>query len=223
MTDPRPAPMFLADARGLDFLNTVAAPWGSEIEWLGNGQDLLAWLEQAGLVPADVAKAMRADAIPGELDATAAQARALREWFRSFALAHAGRPIAPTALAELGPLNRLLERDDAYGAIVASETDAPMLAVEGAHEHAPALHWRWLRRWRTPDTLLLPVAQAMADLVCDADFTLVRNCEGPTCTMLFFDTTKGHARRWCSMAVCGNRAKQAKHRARVKGPPQVLL
>jgi predicted RNA-binding Zn ribbon-like protein len=56
----------------------------------------------------------------------------------------------------------------------------------------------------------------MADLVCDADFTMVKKCEGPTCTMLFLDTTKGHARRWCSMAVCGNRAKQASHRARVK-------
>jgi predicted RNA-binding Zn ribbon-like protein len=217
MTDPRPAPMFFADAHGLDFLNSVAAPWGSEIEWLGNGHDLLAWLEQAGLVPADVAKAMRADAIPGELDAVAAQARALREWFRGFVLAHAGRPIKPKALAELGPLSRLLERDDAYGAIVASETLAHTRVVQGAHEHAPSLHWRWRRRWRTPDTLLSPIAQAMADLVCDADFTLVRNCEGPTCTMLFLDTTKGHARRWCSMAVCGNRAKQAAHRSRVKG------
>jgi predicted RNA-binding Zn ribbon-like protein len=206
--------MFLADARGLDFLNTVAAPWGSDIEWLGSGQDLLAWLDQAGLLPVDVAKTMRTDAIPEELDTVAAQARALREWFRSFVLAHAGRPIEPNALAELGQLNRLLERDDAYGAIVASETQPQTRAVEDAHEHS--LHWRWLRRWRTPDTLLLPIAQAMADLVCDADFTQVRNCEGPTCTMLFLDTTKGHARRWCSMAVCGNRAKQATHRARVK-------
>ena len=114
----------------------------------------------------------------------------------------------------MGQLNRLLERDDAYGAIVTSETQPQTRAVEDAHEHS--LHWRWVRRWRTPDTLLLPIAQAMADLVCDADFTQVRNCEGPTCTMLFLDTTKGHARRWCSMAVCGNRAKQATHRARVK-------
>ena len=214
MTDARPAPMFIADAHGLDFLNTVAAPSGSEIEWLGNGQDLLAWLEQAGLVTADVAKAMRADTIPGELDAVAAQARVLREWFRSFVLTHAGRPVESNALAELGPLNRLLERDEAHGIIVASETHAQMPAEAPPRGHG--LHWHWRRRWRTPDTLLLPVAQAMADLVCDADFTMVKNCEGPTCTMLFLDTTKGHARRWCSMALCGNRAKQATHRARAK-------
>jgi predicted RNA-binding Zn ribbon-like protein len=214
MTDTRPAPMFIADAHGLDFLNTVAAPWGSDIEWLGNGQDLLAWLEHAGLVTADVAKAMRADTIPGELDAVAAQARVLREWFRDFVLTHAGQPIEANALAELGPLNRLLERDEAYGEIVASETRDAQAPAEAPHDHG--LHWHWRRRWRTPDTLLSPVAQAMADLVCDADFTMVKNCEGPTCTMLFLDTTKGHARRWCSMAVCGNRAKQATHRARAK-------
>jgi predicted RNA-binding Zn ribbon-like protein len=215
MTDPRPAPMFIADAHGLDFLNTVAAPWGSDIEWLGSGPDLLAWLEQAGLVAADVAKAMRVDTIPGELDAVAAQARVLREWFRNFVLTHAGHPVESDALAELGPLNRLLERDEAYGAIVASDTDDAQTLAEAPHDHG--LHWRWHRRWRTPDTLLLPIAQTMADLVCDADFTMVKNCEGPACTMLFLDTTKGHARRWCSMAVCGNRAKQATHRARAKG------
>lgn len=214
MMDPRPAPMFVADAHGLDFLNTIAAPWGSDIEWLGNGEDLLAWLEQAGLVTADVAKTMRADTIPGELDAVAAQARVLREWFRNFVLTHAGHPLEPNALTELGPLNRLLERDEAYGEIVASETH-PQTVAEAPHDHG--LHWHWRRRWRTPDTLLLPIAQAMADLLCDEDFTMVKNCEGPTCTMLFLDTTKGHARRWCTMAVCGNRAKQATHRARAKG------
>ena len=210
MTNSRPAPMFIADARSLDFLNTVAAPWGSNIEWLDHGQDLLAWLEQAGLVEASVAKTMRTNTIPGELDAVAAQARVLREWFRGFVLAHAGHQINSNVLAELGPLNRHLQRDEAFCEIVRAdgETDA---------RHSDHLHCRWSRRWRTPDTLLLPVAQAMADLVCNADFTMVKKCEGPTCTMLFLDTTKGHARRWCSMAVCGNRAKQASHRARLKG------
>ena len=215
MTDPRPAPMFIADAHGLDLLNTLAAPWGSDIEWLANGQDFLAWLERAGLIAAEDTRAIRAGTIPGELDAVAAQARALREWFRGFVLKHAGHPLKSDALPELNPLNRLLERDQAYGAIVTSESLARM-SVQAPHDHH-ALHWRWHRRWRTPDMLLLPVSVAMANIVCEADFTLVKKCEGPACTMLFLDTTKGHARRWCSMAVCGNRAKQATHRARVKG------
>lgn len=52
------------------------------------------------------------------------------------------------------------------------------------------------------------------DLVCHADFRLIRACEGTACTLMFLDRTKAHARRWCSMAVCGNRAKAAAHRAR---------
>jgi predicted RNA-binding Zn ribbon-like protein len=32
----------------------------------------------------------------------------------------------------------------------------------------------------------------------------------------FYDTTKSGTRRWCSMAVCGNRAKAARHYERAK-------
>jgi predicted RNA-binding Zn ribbon-like protein len=44
----------------------------------------------------------------------------------------------------------------------------------------------------------------------------VKGCEGPVCTLLFLDRTRARARRWCSMAVCGNRAKQAAHRTRTR-------
>jgi predicted RNA-binding Zn ribbon-like protein len=73
---------------------------------------------------------------------------------------------------------------------------------------------RRLRRWVTPNALLLPIAEALADLVCSEDFSLVKGCEGKICTFLFLDRTNGRARRWCSMAVCGNRAKQEAHRYR---------
>jgi len=73
-----------------------------------------------------------------------------------------------------------------------------------------------VRRWTSPDQLLQPIAGAIADLVCDADFRLIRVCEGSACTLMFLDRTKAHARRWCSMAVCGNRAKAAAYRARAK-------
>jgi hypothetical protein len=55
---------------------------------------------------------------PGELDEVAAQARALREWFRGFVLVHMGRPLTAKAQKLLEPLNRLLERDEGYGAIM---------------------------------------------------------------------------------------------------------
>jgi predicted RNA-binding Zn ribbon-like protein len=67
---------------------------------------------------------------------------------------------------------------------------------------------------------LLPVGEALARLVCDEDFSHVKACEGRACTLLFADHTRGHARRWCSMALCGNRAKQVAHRDRLKAHRQ---
>ena len=72
------------------------------------------------------------------------------------------------------------------------------------------------RHWREPDELLAPIAAAMAELLSESDHALVRRCTNPACPLWFYDRTKGHRRRWCSQAVCGNRAKVAAHRARVR-------
>jgi predicted RNA-binding Zn ribbon-like protein len=205
MTDARPPAMFIADALGLDFLNSLAVPLDTPVEYLASGEDLVAWLRQAGLVPAAVLDETLAHAGPGELDAVAAQARAVREWFRGFVREHRGRHLDAQAVARLEPLNRLLARDEGYGQVC---------AVPGQEADA-GLQWVPMRRWRSPDALLLPIAQAMAELLTTADFSQVKACEGPACTLFFLDRTRGHKRRWCNMAVCGNRAKQAAHRERL--------
>jgi predicted RNA-binding Zn ribbon-like protein len=201
--------MFIADALGLDFLNSVAMPVDVPVEYLASGEDLVAWLRRAGLVPAPVLDETLANAGPGELDAVAAQARALREWFRGFVREHRGRRLDAQAVAALEPLNRLLARDEGYGQIRATADP------DDAGDSATGLQWVPMRRWRSPDALLLPIAQAMAELLATADFSQVKACEGPACTLLFLDRTRGHKRRWCNMAVCGNRAKQAAHRERL--------
>jgi predicted RNA-binding Zn ribbon-like protein len=61
-----------------------------------------------------------------------------------------------------------------------------------------------------PSKLNVPVAEALADLFCYGDLRLLRKCENPNCILYFYDTTKNHRRRWCSMAVCGNQAKARK-------------
>ena len=47
----------------------------------------------------------------------------------------------------------------------------------------------------------------------------IKHCENPTCVLWFFDTTRNGTRRWCSMAVCGNRMKARRHYGRVKAEP----
>lgn len=217
MTDTRPPPFFIADSMGLDFLNSIAVPVDTKVEWLASGEDLLAWLKQAGLVPDDVLDAFRKSALPGELDAIAAQGRALRDWFKPFVYKHMGRPIEPNALRQLEPLNQLLARDEEFGQIVVRDRLHDQEDDHGQENRGTSgLAWRPQRRWQSPKSLLLPLARSLADLVCTEDFTYVKACEGPECTLLFVDRTRGRARRWCSMAVCGNRAKQAAHRKRVQ-------
>ncbi len=201
----RPPAIFIADSLGLDFLNSVATPVDTPIDWLDSGDGFLEWLAQAKLVPADALDGLKARAMAGELDKVADQARALREWFRGFVRKHAGRPLSSKVFRELGPLNRLLERDEAFSQI--SRHDA---------SDGDRLELRMMRRWQSPESLLLPIGEAMAKFVCEEDFADLKACEGHRCTLLFADRTRRRSRRWCSMAICGNRAKQAAHRKRLK-------
>ena len=209
VTPGRLPPLFIADALALDFLNSIATPVDEVVEWIGCGEDLLAWLAQANLVSDDILASLRTSALPGEIDAVAAQARALREWFRGFVREHKGKPLRSSALAELEPLNTVLARDEKYGRIVARPRTQAQEAQSG-------LEWRSQRRWRSPDTLLLPIAKTLAGLVCEEDFTRVKACEGAGCVLYFIDRTNSTARRWCSMAICGNRAKQSALRGRLR-------
>ena len=197
--------VFIADSLGLDFLNSIATPVDTPVDWLDSGDGLLRWLAQAKLVPADVLDALKARAMPGELDKIADQARDLREWFRGFVRKRMGRPLTPKALHELGPLNRLLERDEAFSQISLHR-----------HNDGDRLELQMMRRWRSPESLLLPIGEALAQFVCEEDFADVKVCEGHSCTLVFADRTRRRARRWCSMAICGNRAKQAAHRNRLR-------
>jgi predicted RNA-binding Zn ribbon-like protein len=201
----RPPAIFVGNAPGLDFLNSIATPVDTPIDWIDDGEGLLSWLEQAQLVPSEALKSFRAHALPGELDKVADQARSLRESVRGFVGQHKGFPLAAEGLVQLEPLNRLLERDESFHRIIR----------QPAGGNRP-FQLQMVRRWRTPEALLLPIGEALAQLVCTVDFSNVKACEGPACTLLFADQTRGHARRWCSMAICGNRATQAAHRHRVK-------
>lgn len=203
MTTHPPA-FFIADARGLDFLNSIATPADTPVDWIADGRGFIDWLGQAGLVPSGDLDEIAARAAPGELDRIAGEARDLRQWFGAFVRDHAGGPLGPDAAASLDPLNRLLERDQAYLQIAAH-------ADEHGHRRL-ALETR--RRWRSPESLLIPIGEAIARVVAEEDFTHIKACEGHRCTLMFVDRARARARRWCSMGICGNRAKVAAHRRR---------
>jgi hypothetical protein len=149
-----PPAILIAGAPGLDFLNSIAQPTNTVIDWIDSGEGLLNWLGEVGLVPAEAPEAFRKQALPGELDKVADQARELREWFRGVVKQHKGRPLGLEAFAELAPLNRLLQRDESYVQIAPRD-----------HEGHGHFGVQRMRRWRSPESLLLPVGEALANLV----------------------------------------------------------
>ena len=200
----RPAPFLVAEHPALDALNSRCAPWGNDIEWWDNGESLMDWMLAAGLIDQGVIDTLHERCSAQALNRVADQARDLREHFRELISRYAGAPLTPAALADLAQIREQLPKDRQYMDVVATD-------------NGEGIELRWQRKWEKPEQLLAPLVEKMADILCSPQLLNVRNCEWPPCTLWFLDTTKNKKRRWCSMQVCGNRAKAAAHRAKKKG------
>lgn len=193
------SPLFLADRPALDFLNTVLAPRTETIEFLSNGEGLLAWLKQAGLVDAAEIAAIRQHFSCESLNAASAEARSLREWFRGVVEQRARGLDAKAMAGVVKRLNPILARSSRHSALeVRGRTLVP----------------RECRLWTDARQLLVPLAETMSALLTEVDWSRIRRCANPRCTLWFRDSTKSARRLYCSAAVCGNRAKVAAYRAR---------
>jgi len=183
------APLFLADDLALDFINTKYGVGDARRELFDSDARVLDWLERAGLTSTSEAKGSRGALLDAAL--------ALRESAGALIEKRKGGLVGNPA-----GLNRLLALDSSYEQLVWTKRQAVR-----CERH---------RRVSSVEGLLVPVAHAVAVLVAEADFSLVRKCESSDCTLWFYDRTKSHRRRWCSMALCGNRMKVAAFRARKK-------
>jgi predicted RNA-binding Zn ribbon-like protein len=193
------APMLLrlGGHRALDFLNTWRDP-GEVEEALGDGSAFGAWLLAVDhLAPSDLARLKRRFG-EAAMDEAAAEARRFREWAREWLTRWQHAPGARYT-KELQELNRLLAREDRNRQVIAGK-DGMEIREVSAFESAATL-------------VSLPAAD-IADLVTREDPDLIRECAGDPCTLWFLDRTRSHRRRFCSAAVCGNRAKVAAFRER---------
>jgi hypothetical protein len=141
--------IFIANAAGLNFLNSIATPVDGVVDRLNGGDGLMDWLAQSKLVPSETL-------MPEELDKVAEQARDLRQWLRAFIQEHQGRPLLGVDLSNLAPLSKLLERDESYKQLI-------QLAGGGRL----ALHAT--RRRHSPESLLIPIGEKLAQLVTEED------------------------------------------------------
>jgi predicted RNA-binding Zn ribbon-like protein len=179
---------FVGDNLAINFINTRRMVEGQLTDTLQSDRDVKAWLKR---LEVPVAKG----SLPFSDGALLQRARELRE----IALA-AVRDRKSGKKPSLLALNRFLE----------AAPNHAMLTTDDAKN---------IRKTRvygkeTVEAFLAPVAEAVADMLANADFDLVRHCEGNACVLWFYDRTKGHRRRWCTSTGCGNRAKVAAFRAR---------
>lgn len=198
-------PLRVGDHAALDFLNSVFTPLDEPIDLLRDGASLLKWLATSGAVRATVAVDAAAYTAQ-QLNRVAAEARALREWFRELLFRWSIKGARSVRAADLERLNALLANGSLQQSIVRGP-DGMELRIE--------------RHIDSPAAVLAELAAACADLLATHRAEQVRQCESPACTLWFADTKRGPRRRWCSMAVCGNRMKVAAHRARQRAEPDL--
>ena len=63
---------------------------------------------------------------------------------------------------------------------------------------------------KTENLLLTKIAIELVKLLSSKEFKYLKKCDNHKCSLYFIDTSKNHSRRWCSMEICGNRAKVSK-------------
>lgn len=114
------------------------------------------------------------------------------------------------ALRELLRANNGVEIDRAAASATLDEAARRAgLAVrfdDGAVRFAPT-------RGGTDGGLALVLA-AVGEAMADGSFSKVKACRSDTCRYAFVDNARNRSRQWCSMRVCGNRAKARTFRAR---------
>jgi predicted RNA-binding Zn ribbon-like protein len=182
----------------IDFVDTVN--WRTSDhpeERLRSYADLVAWAQRVALVGVEDAAGLlaQAEAQPSLAADVLCCAIDLREaLYRILTVAGDGAvPLQP----DLDLLNGELGAAMAHGELVLA---------------APGFALRWKHDPARLDGFLLPIARSAADLLTSGDLDRLGVCHGePGCGWLFYDTSRNHSRRWCTMEFCGNRAKAKRH------------
>lgn len=189
-------PLAVAGHPALELCNTRAG-WGEDAprEYLTTYADLVVWAREIGLVPPGDARRLLSAAAASPEQAADALARAT-----------AFRADLYRVLTERPAPQDALDRVSDVVAASGTEVRVERADVEGG-----------LTTRRRPDSLELPlhaVADSARRLVEDGLVADVGRCPGTGCGWLFL--RNGRARRWCIMALCGNRAKARRHAERAR-------
>jgi len=182
-----PVPL-VAGRPALDFANL--APSAHDLSW----DEFVSFLVDGRLVSEERAARLRSLSAtePLAVDAVLLRILRLRESLRAmFAAIVEGKPF-PRSWVE--PINEILRITEGHDELIARDGSWSLHFV--ARESG--LEW-----------LLAAIARSAAELLVEGPRAPIRRCANPTCRLFFYDHSRTHRRRWCSMAVCGNRHKVA--------------
>ncbi|HXJ12740.1 MAG TPA: CGNR zinc finger domain-containing protein [Candidatus Limnocylindrales bacterium] len=182
------APKLIAGRLALDFANLI--PVAHDLSWT----EFVDFLVDSRVVGEE--RGMRLESLesnePGAVDAVLLKILRLRECVRAiFSAVEEGRDFPKAWVA---PINEILRVTEGHDEVVVHEG-----------------RWRleFIGRESGLEWLLAAIARSAAELIVEGQDAPLKRCANAGCRLFFYDDSRTRRRRWCSMAVCGNRHKVA--------------
>ena len=188
MKDAANSPKLIAGRLALDFANLV--PSAHDLSWA----EFVGFLVDSKVVSEE--RGVRLETLersePVAVDAVLLKILGFRECARAVFSAVEERRAFPKSW--VAPINEILRITEGHDELMTREGQWRLEFVgrEGG------LEW-----------LLAAIARSAAELIVEGQGAPVKRCANPECRLFFYDDSRTRQRRWCSMAVCGNRHKVA--------------
>jgi predicted RNA-binding Zn ribbon-like protein len=194
---PKPAPqqdfLFVGNHPCLDFINTELVMNSTPTDLLETFEDLVDWLVNSQTLSKKDAEARSGELLQDQKPQILAQAKTFRTTLRRMVESIVNENRVPESA--ITAINQLMRPCSGYR--------------ELARTRSNAFKEVFIASADSKDAFLASLAIFASDLLRMADLTLIKKCKNPACVLYFYDTTKNHARNWCSMQLCGNREKVA--------------
>jgi len=178
----------VAGRLALDFANTV--PAARDLSW----DEFVSFLLATKLVGEERAARLRPlpQSEPQAVDTALLHILQVRESVRAIFSAVVQKRAFPAVWVE--PINEILRVTEGHDELVRTGDSWSLrfMAREGG------LEW-----------LVAAIARSAAELLVEGPDAPIRRCANAKCRLFFYDDSRTHRRRWCSMARCGNRNKVA--------------
>jgi len=184
---------FIGNNLALDLANTLAADSeGRDVDLIASFDDLIDWALETQILDRRRATDAKRNTDMALRLSLMRQTTELRTALKSMAAALVAGKAIPNA--DIGRINSVLALKEGHYEIGrTADGYKSRLSIE----------------YEDIQDLMLPVAESAMQLLCYGDLSLIRKCGNPACVLYFYDSSKRHGRKWCSMNVCGNRAKAA--------------